>query len=78
MCILGNKVDLESKRKVKEAVVKRHLDSLFIQMVFYSECSAYTGEQCKEILHMIVRETRRTVKVYKPMDLQPEKNCTIV
>lgn len=78
LCVLGNKVDLESKRRVKETVVKRHMDSLHVQMIFYSECSAYTGEYCKEILHMIVRETRRKVKVYKPIDLQPEKNCTIV
>jgi len=74
--VLGNKVDLESKRKVKDFDVKRYIDKT--NRVFYCECSAYTGEQCKEILHMIVRETRRRIRVYKPIDLQPQKNCTIV
>ena len=74
--VLGNKVDLESKRRVKELEVKRYIDMTV--RLFYCECSAYTGEQCKEILHMIMRETRRRIKVYKPIDLQPQKNCTIV
>lgn len=74
--VLGNKVDLESKRRVKEQDVKRYIDKT--NRGFFCECSAFTGENCKEILYMIVRETRRRIKVYKPIDLQPQKNCTIV
>jgi small GTP-binding protein len=74
--VLGNKVDLESKRMVKYTDVKRYVDTSV--RVFYCECSAFTGENCKEILYTIVRETRRRIKVYTPIDLQPQKNCTIV
>ena len=78
ICVIGNRVDKESKRTVKDANVKQYIDRITKQLVFYCECSALTGENCKEILHMVVRESRRRIKVYRPIDLQPQKNCTIV
>ena len=77
-CIIGNKLDMESKRAVREKTIKRFVRQLNIKNVFYNECSAYTGENCRETLHMIVREGIRTDKVYTIEDFKPETSCRIV
>lgn len=81
ICLIGNKLDLESCRRIKAKVVKKYIDAIPTQFIFYSEVSAHTGEQCRDTLRMIVREGRRNLNVYNLADFQtraPEKSCTIV
>lgn len=81
ICLIGNKLDLESARQIREQVVKKYIDFIPVPYIFYSELSAYTGEHCKETLRMIIREGSRNIRVYNLSDFKkraPEKSCTIV
>lgn len=81
ICVIGNKLDKESARRIKAEVVKKYIDLIPIPYIFYCEVSAYTGEECRDTLRMIVREGRRNLHVYNLKDFKkraPEKSCTIV
>lgn len=81
ICLIGNKLDMESSRRIKEELVKRYINQLPVPYIFYTEVSAYTGEHCKETLHMIITEGSRNIRVYNLSDFKkraPEKSCTIV
>ncbi len=81
ICLIGNKLDLESARRIKDMVVKKYIDMIDAPYIFYCEVSAQTGEHCKDTLRMIIREGRRTLHVYSLNDFKkraPAKSCTIV
>jgi len=80
ICFIGTKLDLESRRMVKEKNIKRYIKKLTFDHVFYSECSAYTGENCRNTLHLIIREGSRTRDTYDINDFKPveqKSGCTI-
>ena len=83
VCLIGNKLDLESTRRIKRREVKLFLRQINRPFVFYTETSALTGENCKSTLNMIVREGKRnqTDVVYTQNDLAGRRSdvgCTIV
>lgn len=80
ICMMANKLDLESKRVIKEKHIKKYVKKLKVPHAFYTECSAYTGENCKKSLHMIVREGMRSNKVYTIADFKNEESigCIVV
>lgn len=85
ICIIGNKVDIESKRVVQDRIIRRYLKTLKKQMgdIYYLEVSAKRGENCKETFQLIVRESSRRDHhedlVYTSKDLKTEaSSCTIV
>jgi len=80
ICIIGNRVDLESRRQVKEKDVKTFIEILAHDLMFYCETSALTGENCIETLHMICREGSRDKKVYTLDDFKPppKDKCTFM
>lgn len=80
VCMLANKLDLESKRVVKDIHIKNFVNSMTIPHAFYTECSAFTGENCKKSLYMIVREGMRSDKVYTIDDFKIAKpiGCIVV
>mgnify|MGYP001269563900 CR=1 FL=1 len=72
-CLIGNKLDRESEREVKEYIVRQHLKN-----AFYYEVSASTGENCKDALQMIVRESMRNTKIYTVRDFKAESSCFVM
>lgn len=78
ICVIGNKLDKESQRRIKDSIVKSYLKSIEHPYTFYCETSAYTGENCKDTLRMIVRESGRTPHMYTVNDFKKvESRCTI-
>lgn len=85
ICIIGNKMEMESKRKVHYKSIRRYLKTLKSRHtdIYYLEVSAKTGENCKDTFQLIVRETsRKNFKedtIYTSKDLKSEEpKCTIV
>ena len=85
ICIIGNKVDMESKRKVHNKNIRRYLKTLKSRLtdIYYLEVSAKTGENCKDTFQLIVRETSRKDihedPIYTSKDLKNDaSSCTIV
>ena len=85
ICIIGNKVDMESKRKVHDKSIRRYLKTLKSRLtdIYYLEVSAKTGENCKDTFQLIVRETSRKDihedPIYTSKDLKNDaSSCTIV
>lgn len=76
-CIIGNKLDRESEREVKEYVVKQYL-STFSNFGVYCEVSALTGENCTDTLKMILRESMRNIEVYTIRDFKAESSCFVM
>jgi Ras-related protein Rab-1A len=78
VCLIGNKVDLESKRTISEGQVKQFTRQIDISFLFYCETSAYTGENCRDTLRMIVREGSRNTTMYNINDIKKKDSCVIV
>jgi small GTP-binding protein len=77
ICLIGTKLDQESKRVIRDTVVQQYIRSVD-RMIFYCETSSYTGENCRETLKMIARESFRDSKVYTPIDFKKEKTCILM
>lgn len=77
ICLIGNKLDLESTRRIRLEEIQEVCDTNKYH-IFHCEVSAYTGENCKDTLQMIIREAKRDPKKYVIRTLEPEKNCIIV
>lgn len=77
ICVIGTKLDKESKRVIRDHVVKKYIRSVD-RLIFYCETSSYTGENCRETLKMIARESSRDAKVYTSIDFKKEKTCILM
>jgi len=77
VCLIGNKLDLESKRIIKDNDIKEMIKNTPFYM-FHCELSALTGENCKDTLRMILREAKRDPDKHVIRTFEKEKNCTIV
>ena len=62
MCIIGNKVDQESKRQVYAVDVKGFIRDQKLTNIIYSECSAMTGENTRETLELLVNFSNKPVR----------------
>ncbi len=83
--IIGNKVDLESSRQIKDKNINTYLRSLRQRHtdIYYLEVSAKTGENCRDTFQLIVRESMRYTIVEDPIytsnDFKnDESSCIIV
>lgn len=61
ICLLGNKIDRESIRRIHKVDVQHYVNGCGMYNVLYSECSARTGENCFETYQMILDYTKRPV-----------------
>lgn len=79
ICIVGNKIDKESLRRVKRADVHDYVRHCGISNVIYSECSASTGENCRETYELIVNYSKKPCKeVWRSREYVQGKGCCIV
>jgi len=77
-CLIGNKLDRESEREVKEYSVRQYLNDNGHVFAIYHEISAFTGENCRDCLRMIVRETIRQIAVYTVNDFKDKPACFVM
>lgn len=82
MCIIGNKVDKESKRQVYAADVKGFIRNQNLMNIIYSECSATSGENIRETLELLVNFSKKPVReVFTSKNFHrpsSESRCNIV
>ena len=74
--IIGTMLDRESEREVKEYTVKQYLKKHTFSL--YNEVSAFTGENCRDCLQMILLESMRNVEVYTVKDFEDESSCFVM
>ena len=78
--IVGNKIDKESKRIVHKADVQSYIKQSSLENIMMAECSAKTGENCRETYRSILlscgkpNEEIWASKTYT----EPQSNCIIV
>lgn len=78
-CIIGNKIDKESLRRVYRDDVHEYVRHCGVSNVIYTECSAITGENCRETYEMIVNYSKKPLKqVWRNREYKRESSCCIV
>lgn len=84
ICIVSNKIDLESQRRVHKADVKKYIGEIASNRIVYCEASALTGENTKLVYQLILNFTKKPMKkVWTRHDVNPpshtsQSNCLIV
>lgn len=78
ICIIGNKLDRESERVIRQETLNRYIRSIVDRNAFYCETSAYTGENCKKTLKMCIRESLRQPVHYTVESLRKNKENSCI
>ena len=62
ICLISNKVDLESSRKIHKKDVQKYVNSIHNKRMVHSETSTITGENVKSTYHLIVNFCKKPVR----------------
>jgi len=81
VCLVGNKIDLESKRRIHKADVHTYMRQTAMQNIVMAECSASSGENAFEVYQLIVNFAKKpTNDIWTTRLKTPESRsgCVIV
>lgn len=81
ICIVGNKIDLESQRRVYKPTIQSYLRTTVMQNIVVAECSAISGENAFEVYQLIINFTKKPTRdIWTTRIKTPETNsrCIIV
>ena len=80
VCLVSNKIDMESKRKIHKADVMDYVRTSDMKCLMCSETSAITGENMKATYRLIVTFCRKPVREVWTYDQTPSSasGCLIV
>lgn len=81
ICLISNKIDLESKRKIHKKDVIHFINTLGSQNIIHSETSATTGENVKATYQLVVDYCKKPIREYwnsRDISSSSESKCIIV
>jgi small GTP-binding protein len=79
ICIIGNKIDKESIRRIHKHDVHTFIRTCGMTNIIQGECSAYTGENCFSLYQMVIHYSKKpSIKTWTSLYNKKESNCLIV